>query len=209
MIESSPVAALRVFGRRRSRGLLLTFLVGLGFLLGFGATAYAHSEVIATTPAADETLAATPASVELFLDETPVAMGTQIVVTGPSGPVHTGAPEIDETTVTQALQPGSPAGRYTVDWRITSGDGHPINGSFTFTSTEAGGGASTASPAPLAAPTATEVPAAGAPTALPDPVSAAEETGVPGYGVVIGVVLVIALIVMLLSLLRRRRRRTL
>jgi hypothetical protein len=38
-----------------------------------------------------------------------------------------------ENTVSQDLQPGAPAGSYTVAWRVTSADGHPVSGAFSFT----------------------------------------------------------------------------
>jgi copper resistance protein C len=55
------------------------------------------------------------------------------VVTGPQGPVQLGAPEVTESTVSQNLQGGSPAGQYTVAWRVTAADGHPLSGAFAFT----------------------------------------------------------------------------
>jgi hypothetical protein len=49
---------------------------------------------------------------------------------------------------------GAPAGRYTVDWRVTSADGHPITGSLAFTAQAPGEGqrvpAQSAAPAPAA-----------------------------------------------------------
>jgi hypothetical protein len=75
-------------------------------------------------------------------------MGTRVMVTGPSGPAHQGPARSVGGTVTQALQSGAPAGNYTVEWRITSTDGHPISGAFTFTSDGAGGGTTASQPAP-------------------------------------------------------------
>ena len=37
--------------------------------------------------------------------------------------------------MTEHLQPGSPAGQYKVIWRVTSADGHPVSGKFSFTAT--------------------------------------------------------------------------
>jgi hypothetical protein len=80
------------------------------------------------------------------------------VITGPEGPVQVGKPSLVDNTVTQDLQPGSPAGAYTVDWRVTSADGHPISGSFTFTAEAAA--ASVPSTAPSLAPQPSPAPAA-------------------------------------------------
>jgi hypothetical protein len=50
--------------------------------------------------------------------------------------------------VSEHLQPGSPAGQYTVAWRVTSADGHPVSGRFSFTALSASPGHKvTASPA--------------------------------------------------------------
>jgi hypothetical protein len=88
----------------------------------------------------------------LTFDEPAVALGTQITITGPNGPAQTGPPQLVDNNVTQALQPGSPAGSYTVDWRVTSADGHPATGQFHFVSTKAGSG----SAAPPGTPTAAD-----------------------------------------------------
>jgi hypothetical protein len=39
-----------------------------------------------------------------------------------------------DNTVVQDLPGSSPAGRYTVLWRVTSADGHPVSGQISFTS---------------------------------------------------------------------------
>lgn len=67
------------------------------------------------------------------LDEPAIAMGTQVVVTGPSGPVQVGPPRLVDNTVSQSLERGAPAGAYTVAWRVTSADGHPVSSTFAFT----------------------------------------------------------------------------
>ena len=62
--------------------------------------------------------------------------------------------------VVQDVQPSAPAGRYTVEWRLTSDDGHPVSGTLGFTATAAaaGGGrrraaaSASATPAPAEAP---------------------------------------------------------
>lgn len=86
-----------------------------------------------TGPAADATLDSAPSSVTLEFSDAPQALGSQVAVTGPDGaPVSAGAPEITGETVRQQLDQGLPAGGYTVDWRVTSADGHPLSGTFGF-----------------------------------------------------------------------------
>ncbi len=76
-----------------------------------------------------------PRAWSLTFTEAPLSIGTQVVVTGPSGAVRPGAPTINGRVVTQAIAPSAPAGSYTVTYRVTSDDGHPVTGSFAFVAT--------------------------------------------------------------------------
>lgn len=104
--------------------------------------ASAHDVLASTDPANGSTVAAVPTTVTLTFEEPAVALGTKIVVTGPGGEVQQDLPVLVDNTVRQGLRAGAPAGRYTVDWRVTSADGHPISGSFTFNARAAGTGQS-------------------------------------------------------------------
>lgn len=96
--------------------------------------ALAHDALVATTPAAGATLTTAPAQAELEFSGPPQALGTQVVVTAPDGAVVSrGEPELRGSTVVQPLADGLPAGAYTVAWRVTSSDGHPLSGTSAFT----------------------------------------------------------------------------
>lgn len=126
-------------GRRLGRGtaaLLVALLLGVLT----AAPAAAHNSFATSDPADGATVARTPGAVVLTFDQPAVALGTQVVVTGPDGPASTGAAQLVDATVRQPLVPGAPAGVYTVNWRVTSSDGHPITGTLTFTATAAGTG---------------------------------------------------------------------
>jgi methionine-rich copper-binding protein CopC len=126
----------------------ITVLVAtLALLLLGGTAASAHDRLVSTTPGDGSTVATAPTTVELTFSDDVVAVGTEIVVSGPDGEVQQGRPRIDGTAVTQSLAPGSPAGAYTVTWRATSKDGHPVSGTFAFTAASAGH----AAPSPTAA----------------------------------------------------------
>jgi len=99
--------------------------------------ANAHDVLVRTTPAASTTVARVPDVVTLVFGEPAVAIGTAVIVTGPAGAVQVGAPNLVGTSVQQPLSAGSPAGSYTVRWRVTSADGHPVSGGFTFVATRA------------------------------------------------------------------------
>ena len=127
--------------------------LGAGLVLALvAAPAYAHTELTSSNPADGATLATPPAQVVLTFSEAPVALGAQVVVTGPTGAVSAGAPRLDGLTVVQDVQPSGPAGRYTVEWRLTSDDGHPVSGTLGFTaSAAAAGGTSSVEPADASA----------------------------------------------------------
>lgn len=137
--------------------LATAVLAAAGLVIGTS-PAWAHNVLKSSNPADGEKVARTPSSVVLTFDEPAIALGTKLVVTGPEGPAQIGTPRLVDKTVTQDLQPGAPAGAYTVDWRVTSADGHPISGSFTFTAEAAAAGvpstAPSLAPQPPTSPTA-------------------------------------------------------
>lgn len=141
---------------RRSRRVLLTVLTAALVTMGAGAAADAHDVLLSTSPANGAHVPTVPATVTLRFNETVLGIGTEVAVTGPSGAAQLGKASVVNDTVTQRLQPGAPAGRYTVNWRVTSVDGHPVSGTFAFTATAARRGqASPSSAAPGTVPSTT------------------------------------------------------
>ncbi|KRB43753.1 copper resistance CopC family protein [Terrabacter sp. Root181] len=114
---------------------LASALLALGLLVALPTTAFAHDVLERTDPADGTTVAQLPGAVVLTFSEAPLEIGTQVVVTGPSGPVSSGSPTIEGRAVTQALAPNAPGGDYTVSYRVTSDDGHPVTGTFSFHAT--------------------------------------------------------------------------
>jgi methionine-rich copper-binding protein CopC len=171
----------------RLRGGALLVLVGAVLTLVVGAVpASAHDALVSTDPADGSRVGPTPSAVVLTFDQPAVAMGTQILVTGPTGQVQTGPARLVDSTVTQAVAGGAPAGAYTVAWRVTSADGHPVSGTFSFTSTRAGTGtAPTVDASPSAAP-------------------ATDRPGLPGAATAALVVLALVVIGVVVVLVRRR-----
>ncbi len=96
-------------------------------------TASAHDALVSTYPSGGSTILTIPDTVVLRFDQPCAVLGTQVVVLGPAGNVASGAPRLVDDDVRQAVAPGSPAGSYTVNWRVTSADGHPVQGTFSFT----------------------------------------------------------------------------
>ncbi len=150
---------------------LVAVLGLLGTSAGLATSAAAHDALTGSTPADGTTVAAPPASVDLTFTQPPLGIGAEVQVTGPDGVVVNGGDlTITDTTVSQPLADGLPAGTYAVAWRVTSSDGHPISGELTFTA-EAG---TEPAPEPPATEPATDPTAdpGTEPTAEPD----AEET---------------------------------
>lgn len=111
---------------------LASVLLALGLVVAVPTTALAHDVLQSTNPRDGASLAQLPKEVTLTFEEAPLQLGSQVVVTGPSGPAASGAPKIEGNVVTQALSPTAPAGDYTVSYRVSSDDGHPVTGTFRF-----------------------------------------------------------------------------
>lgn len=132
--------------RRRRPAVLLVVVVALAAALLTAQSASAHDVLISTSPADGASIGATPATVTLTFDQPALKVGTALKITGPTGEVTDGTATLINNEVHQAIAPGAPAGRYRVDWRVTSADGHPVSGTFTFTSTTAGAGHASTTP---------------------------------------------------------------
>jgi copper resistance protein C len=124
--------------RRLASSLLALGLavgVAAGLVIVGGGAALAHDVLERTSPAAGTTVDRMPQTVTLTFSEEPLDIGTQVVVSGPAGPVSSGVPAVKGRDVTQAVSPSAPAGDYTVSYRVTSDDGHPVTGTFGFHAT--------------------------------------------------------------------------
>ena len=114
-------------------------LAALALLLGVSALlagpASAHVSLTGTVPAADEQVATAPTEVQLTYSDALLEVGNAVSVTGPSGALTLEPLQVSDRTLVQPLPTDLPPGAYTVSWRAASGDGHPIEGSFSFTST--------------------------------------------------------------------------
>ena len=137
-----------VFGQRKL--WIVALLAAVVFtVLGTPQAAWAHNALVSTSPGEGKTLTKPPSSIVLTFNEPAIATGTKVLVTGPEGgSVAAGAPKLVDNTVEQGLLPELSAGEYTVEWRVTSADGHPINGEFSFAVRTGSAGTSTPTPVP-------------------------------------------------------------
>jgi copper transport protein len=106
------------------------------------APAAAHAALVASTPAAGASVDRAPAAVSVRFGESVQASSDAIRVLDAEGA------RVDEggaaavpghpDTVAAALRPGLGRGTYTVAWRVTSADSHPVHGAFAFSVGPAG-----------------------------------------------------------------------
>jgi len=149
---------------------LLAGLMALAIALA--AVASAHAVLIATDPAKGARLDRSPAQVSATFNEPLQPRFAAMTVVGPDANLwSTGDPRVDGAVISVPLRPLGPAGSYTVNYRVTSADGHVVTGSWVFELTTPGSG----TPGP---------PAASAKTAA---------GGIPAWPMVAGVVVVIVI----------------
>jgi methionine-rich copper-binding protein CopC len=170
--------------------LLLTLLVGLT-LVSVAGPAWAHDVLRSSSPADGTHVERPPAEVVLTFDEPALTVGTEVLVTGPSGAVATGPPRLVDNEVRQSLTPG-PAGAYTVVWRVTSADGHPVSGTFGFTADQPSASATSSASTTTAATAPTATATATATTTAPASATAAPTVeGASGVAVLAVVAMVV------------------
>ena len=174
-------------------------------LIATAVPASAHDVLRSTDPADGTVVDRLPDRVVLTFDEPALAIGTQVVVTGPAGPVSDGPPQLVDAEVRQPVRAG-PAGRYTVLWRVTSADGHPVSGTFAFTTQQGRAASPTAMPGTTTAPSTSSA-STTTPTSVPatSPSATPQTAGLPGPAVVAVLAGVVALLALGWWVFRRRR----
>jgi len=107
--------------------------------------ASAHTVLTGTDPVADSTVDTGPNRVTATFNEELQPTFVAMTVVGPDGNLWSqGDATVEGATAGVGLRPLGPSGRYTVNYRVTSDDGHVVSGSWSFTVTVP----STGSPGP-------------------------------------------------------------
>ncbi|EGD54252.1 copper resistance CopC family protein [Gordonia neofelifaecis] len=168
------------------------FAAAAALLVGLVAgPASAHSALVGSSPEQGAKIATAPDKVTLTFNEDLKSSYAVLKVVGPDNHFwQQGEPTVDGTEMSVALNGLGPAGEYKVNYRVTSADGHPVEGQTTFELTAAG----TGTPGPVADDW------------QPD----TSHDGLGGWaiaGIVIGAIGVIALVVGVLVLMITRSRR--
>ncbi|PVE19617.1 hypothetical protein DDA93_02380 [Arthrobacter sp. Bz4] len=117
------------------RAALVTLALG-GITLGSGfvslPSASAHDELVSSNPQQGDELATAPESIDLAFSADILDLGAAVLVVDSTSTDRTiGVPELAGNTLTQTVA-DLDDGAYQVRWRVVSGDGHPIAGSFDF-----------------------------------------------------------------------------
>ena len=126
--------------------LLAAIAVAFAATLTAGA-ASAHAARVSTDPADNATVSAGPAHVSAVFNEQLQTTFAAMTVVGPDGNLwSSGQPRVQGAVVSAGVRPLGPTGIYTVNYRVTSADGHVVSGSWSFRLTTPG----TGTPGPMA-----------------------------------------------------------
>ncbi len=149
-------------------GALLALLATLMLAL----PASAHAELESSDPADGATLAEPPTAVSFTFGEDLLDQGNAVVVTevATGARLATPAVQVDGDTVSVGWPQDSPAGEYQAAFRVVSADGHPIEGSISFTVQESSSAPSESGSPAMTAPPVSPTPVSPTPVS-PTPVS--------------------------------------
>jgi copper resistance protein C len=115
--------------------LLVAFLAGSFLLFAGMMPAAGHASLVSTDPADGSQIATPPPSVKLTFSED--LESGMVAVSAPDGArVTTSEPRLSGPQMVADLAQSDQHGTYTVAYRVVTGDGHPVTGAFTFTTTE-------------------------------------------------------------------------
>jgi methionine-rich copper-binding protein CopC len=126
--------------RRRTRAATtasLALALGVTLSLGAAAPAWAHDDVVDSTPAEGETLTALPDAFSVTASEPLPDLGAEGVfelqIRDAAGSYY-GDGCVDIVDATMSTEPAiGESGEYMMLWQIVSADGHPVSGEIAFT----------------------------------------------------------------------------
>jgi copper resistance protein C len=145
---------------RRLAGLIAAGLIAAAVLVALATApaASAHATRVATDPADNATLSSSPTRVSATFNEALQSAFAALTIVGPDGNLwNDGDPTVQGAVLSAAVRPLGPTGVYTVNYRVTSADGHVVSGSWSFQLTVAGSG-TPGPPAAAAAPSGGGIP---------------------------------------------------
>jgi methionine-rich copper-binding protein CopC len=152
-------------------------------------SASAHTDLVSSSPGADEIVNASQESISITFSEPPLVDGAAIVILNSTGEtLDSPAPTLDGASLSIPWPADLTPGQITVQWRATADDGHVLSDEFGFNYTAAAEGGMAPGPSDSAAPTdptATETPVAIAlPLATDDSAAESNNNLVVGIAIV-------------------------
>lgn len=115
------------------RRWMLIAVIACGTALFGAAPASAHSELVSSDPPAGVTLDFAPIGIGLMFNQDINESFATISLVGPDDEQWVqGSATVEGPNVEILVRDGLPNGQYTVGYRVTSADGHPITGSYEF-----------------------------------------------------------------------------
>lgn len=102
----------------------------------YAAPAFGHSALVSANPAADATLLEVPSEVRLEFNEDLLLVGelnpNKLEVFDANQSLVSGAVIVEKQFIIAPIDLDTPPGTFTVKYRVTSGDGHPIEDEYQF-----------------------------------------------------------------------------
>lgn len=195
----------------RPAALAALFAALLAALLALGAPAQAHDTLLESDPADGATLETSPEAITLTFSADILDVSPLVRITDESGEqLAEITPSVDGPVATATLEEPLPAGTSTVQWRVVSSDGHPIEGTFEVTVEQDAAAEETAeapaeesSPAEESAPAETTAPAEEGEQATAEAAEEESSSSMTPLLIVLGVVVVGAVVAVLLIMRRR------
>ena len=117
---------------RRALPWVQDLVVAAGLSFALAGAAAAHSRPDATVPEDGEVAAEAPAVIAISFDKPMRVTWIELTDAGGNAFALKRTDEMAPVTRFEAAPPPLPAGRYTVEWRGLSVDGHPMRGRFSF-----------------------------------------------------------------------------
>src|SRR6201991_4055945 len=120
--------------------LILAISLAVMAVAGAG-VASAHATRIATDPVENAELSQSPKEVSATFNEKLQPQFAAMTVVGPDSNLwSTGDPHVEGAVISVGVLPLGPSGTYTVNYRVTSADGHVVSGAWPFRLTVSGTG---------------------------------------------------------------------
>jgi methionine-rich copper-binding protein CopC len=117
---------------------LAATLISILLILSGVQNANAHAQLSSSVPAKNQIVKVLPSLVWLEFDGDLLSFGDKqihkiTVTSSKRARVDIGGPIVGGARISTKLKVGLPAGKYLVSYRVVSEDGHPVEGSYSFT----------------------------------------------------------------------------